>query len=128
MEYIKLPIRTAVRLKCLDCCCGQRNVISNCPIEKCSLWYYRPFQGKDAIKGFVPEHKIDAVFGVDLLSPTSKAKLKKRTFTEREIIGHNPKRTHIPSQATIAKMLAARKNKAVSAKKVGFRGLIKWKT
>lgn len=34
------PIK-AIRLKCLDCCCGQANEVRLCPIESCSLWKFR---------------------------------------------------------------------------------------
>lgn len=35
----------AIKEKCLDCCCGQRNEVYKCPAEKCPLWRYRT--GKD---------------------------------------------------------------------------------
>lgn len=31
----------AIREKCLDCCCGQREEIRACPVRGCSLWPYR---------------------------------------------------------------------------------------
>lgn len=31
----------AIRLKCLDCCCGSSNEVSECPCEDCSLWAFR---------------------------------------------------------------------------------------
>lgn len=31
----------AIRLKCLDCCCGSSEEVRLCPVEKCSLWVYR---------------------------------------------------------------------------------------
>lgn len=34
------PIR-AIRTKCLDCCCGKRTEVTNCPIVRCSLHPYR---------------------------------------------------------------------------------------
>ena len=31
----------AIRLKCLDCCCGSAHEVKLCPVEKCPLWRYR---------------------------------------------------------------------------------------
>jgi len=37
----KMPIRKAVRLKCLDCCCNQIKEVELCPVTDCSLWPFR---------------------------------------------------------------------------------------
>lgn len=34
------PIK-AIRLKCLECCCGQANEVKICHISDCPLWAYR---------------------------------------------------------------------------------------
>lgn len=34
----------AVKLKCLDCCCFQREEVRRCPVASCPLWGLRPFQ------------------------------------------------------------------------------------
>lgn len=31
----------AIRLKCLDCCCGQIVGVKNCPCTDCPLYIYR---------------------------------------------------------------------------------------
>lgn len=31
----------AIRLKCLDCCCGQSAEVRRCPATDCPLWRYR---------------------------------------------------------------------------------------
>ena len=31
----------AIRLKCLDCCCGQAKEVKLCPCESCSLYLFR---------------------------------------------------------------------------------------
>lgn len=31
----------AIRLKCLDCCCGQYTEVKLCPCKDCPLWCYR---------------------------------------------------------------------------------------
>lgn len=34
------PIQ-AIKAKCLDCCCGQRNEVKVCPVTDCSLHPFR---------------------------------------------------------------------------------------
>jgi hypothetical protein len=42
MEDKHIPSRPrAVRLKCLDCCCGNSAEIRKCPARDCPLWWYR---------------------------------------------------------------------------------------
>ena len=31
----------AIRLKCIDCCCGNMAEVRRCPSEHCPLWRYR---------------------------------------------------------------------------------------
>jgi len=31
----------AIRLKCVDCCCGSYAEVRNCPATQCPLWRYR---------------------------------------------------------------------------------------
>lgn len=31
----------AIRLKCLDCCCGQAAEVRKCPATSCPLWRFR---------------------------------------------------------------------------------------
>lgn len=31
----------AIRKKCLDCCCGDRQEVSDCEIISCSIWPFR---------------------------------------------------------------------------------------
>ena len=31
----------AIRLKCIDCCCGNTAEVRKCPAEHCPLWRYR---------------------------------------------------------------------------------------
>jgi len=31
----------AIRLKCIDCCCGNMAEVRRCPSTNCSLWRYR---------------------------------------------------------------------------------------
>ena len=38
----------AIRLKCLDCCCGNSAEVRRCPCTKCPLWRYRMGNEKKA--------------------------------------------------------------------------------
>jgi hypothetical protein len=46
----KLSVLKAIRVKCLDCCCGSNTEVKLCPSEKCALWIYR-FGKNPALKG-----------------------------------------------------------------------------
>lgn len=39
--------RQAIKAKCIDCCCWQREEVALCTAEACPLWRYRPFQPKN---------------------------------------------------------------------------------
>ena len=43
----------AIRLKCLDCCCGNMAEVRKCPVTNCSLWRYR--MGKEIKDNNEPE-------------------------------------------------------------------------
>lgn len=45
----------AIRLKCLDCCCGQAAEVRRCHIESCALWRYR--MGKEENDDLKPVRK-----------------------------------------------------------------------
>jgi hypothetical protein len=34
------PLR-AIKLKCIDCCCGSKNEVKKCEIIECALYRYR---------------------------------------------------------------------------------------
>ena len=44
----RLTRAQAIRAKCIDCCCGQKNEVKLCPITDCPLWIYR--LGKEVIQ------------------------------------------------------------------------------
>ena len=48
MTYLKATTTnskaTAIKAKCLDCCCWQKNEVKLCSAVQCSLWKYRPYQ------------------------------------------------------------------------------------
>lgn len=37
----------AIRLKCLDCCCGNAAEVRLCPLRRCPLWRFR--MGREAL-------------------------------------------------------------------------------
>lgn len=39
-------MKAAIKLKCIDCCCGDKKEITNCTIKECSLWNFRPYRSK----------------------------------------------------------------------------------
>lgn len=41
----------AIRLKCLDCCCGNSAEVRRCPAENCPLWRYRMGTETKAVGG-----------------------------------------------------------------------------
>lgn len=41
MEQKKISQLKAIRLKCLDCCCGSSNEVKLCTCEKCPLYPFR---------------------------------------------------------------------------------------
>ena len=43
----------AIRLKCIDCCCGNTAEVRKCPAEHCPLWRYR--MGKEIKDDNEPE-------------------------------------------------------------------------
>ena len=45
----------AIRLKCLDCCCGQAAEVRKCPAESCPLWRFR--MGKEENDELKPVRK-----------------------------------------------------------------------
>lgn len=49
-EYHGQPVtqRSAIRLKCLDCCGNQRNEVRLCEAYHCPLWPYRLSTGYQA--------------------------------------------------------------------------------
>ena len=46
----------AIRLKCLDCCCGQSAEVRRCPATECPLWRYR--MGREEKDELNPVRKI----------------------------------------------------------------------
>lgn len=41
----------AIRLKCLDCCCGNSAEVRRCTATNCPLWRYRMGNEKKALEG-----------------------------------------------------------------------------
>ena len=44
--HLGLSKATALKVKCLECSCNNREEIRSCPVESCPLWNYRPYQLK----------------------------------------------------------------------------------
>lgn len=41
MEEKRISPLRAIRLKCLDCCCGSSNEVKLCPADRCPLYPFR---------------------------------------------------------------------------------------
>ena len=42
-------MKYAIRAKCWDCACGQKEEIKLCPITDCSLYNFRPYKLSDVV-------------------------------------------------------------------------------
>ena len=40
----KASATNAIKLKCLDCCCWEREEIRLCTVKQCGLWRIRPYK------------------------------------------------------------------------------------
>jgi hypothetical protein len=49
--------KKAIRLKCLDCVCGQINEVRLCPSKDCHLWTWRMGYEVDLETGLKVQHK-----------------------------------------------------------------------
>ena len=47
----------AIRLKCIDCMCGQLNEVKLCPCKNCPLWNYRLGYEVDDEGNYTPKRK-----------------------------------------------------------------------
>ena len=48
MEEKRITRGKAIRLKCLDCCCGNSGEVRRCELRKCPLWPFRMGNEKKA--------------------------------------------------------------------------------
>ena len=61
----------AIRLKCLDCCCGSSNEVKLCSIEHCALYPYR-FGKNPYRREMTPEEKEKCIANLLKNAPISK--------------------------------------------------------
>lgn len=54
------PIK-AIRAKCLDCCCDQREEVKLCPAKDCPLWQFRLGKNPNRSRHMTDEQKRAAV-------------------------------------------------------------------
>ena len=57
----RLSRSKAIRLKCIDCCCGNMAEVRNCPATNCPLWRYR--MGKEENDELKPIRKNGEPYG-----------------------------------------------------------------
>lgn len=41
MGFVKRPIMSVIRSKCIECCCGSSHEVAHCTTATCPLWPYR---------------------------------------------------------------------------------------
>lgn len=56
---IPTPIK-AIRAKCLDCCCDQREEVKLCPAKDCPLWPFRMGKNPNRSKNMTDEQRMAA--------------------------------------------------------------------
>lgn len=58
-KLVTNPVK-AIKAKCMECCCYQREEVKQCPVEACALWSFRlgknPYRAKST-REFTPEQK-----------------------------------------------------------------------
>jgi hypothetical protein len=47
-SFNRVSRANAIKAKCLDCCCFVTQEITNCTVETCPLWSYRPYTKNEA--------------------------------------------------------------------------------
>ena len=50
------PIK-AIKAKCLDCCCGQREEVRECPAKECPLWQFRLGKNPNRARNMTDEQR-----------------------------------------------------------------------
>jgi len=55
-EKITSPIK-AIRAKCLDCCCDQRDEVKLCPATTCPLWPFRMGKNPNRSRNMTDEQR-----------------------------------------------------------------------
>lgn len=50
----------AIRLKCLECCCGQTSEVRLCHIKDCALWAYRFGHRPNKMPAAAPSNGLNA--------------------------------------------------------------------
>lgn len=57
MEEKRLTPMKAIRLKCLDCCCGSPNEVKMCTVERCPLYQFRDGHNPNIKKEYTAEER-----------------------------------------------------------------------
>ena len=71
-EKTLTPIK-AIKAKCLDCCCGQREEVKLCPVTDCPLWNFRLGKNPNRSRSLTDEQRAAAA------ERLAKARASKRT-------------------------------------------------
>lgn len=57
MEQKRVTPMKAIRLKCLDCCCGSAHEVKLCTVERCPLFPFREGHNPYTKKEYTPEER-----------------------------------------------------------------------
>lgn len=57
MEEKRITPMKAIRLKCLDCCCGSSNEVKLCTVSSCPLHPFREGRNPFRKREYTPEQK-----------------------------------------------------------------------
>ena len=50
----------AIKAKCLDCCCGDRATVKECPVRDCPLWQFRFGRNPNRARNMTDEQRQEA--------------------------------------------------------------------
>lgn len=71
MEEKRISPLKAIRLKCLDCCCGSSNEVKLCTVAGCALYPFREGHNPFTKKEYTPEQKAAMVARLAKNKPTN---------------------------------------------------------
>lgn len=75
----KLTPKSAIKLFCQECVCGDREAIRTCTSQKCPLYDFRPYKSKTATE----KSEVKAARGKKVMTDEHKAKMKAAKAAKR---------------------------------------------
>ena len=81
MERIQISVKDACNLKCVECCCGDWNVVLDCRDFLCAVFSVRPKRRRDALKSKFWSDELSKMIAIPVVK-----KRTGRTLTEEQKI------------------------------------------